>query len=550
MRLTGLLKMARENVLEGVFAINKPMGMSSAQVIRDCQTHFNPSALFQPLLEQEAAQRAREPNSQQRRRSRAKRDLRVKVGHGGTLDPLATGVLILGVGRGTKELPRFLQCTKTYETVVLFGASTDTYDRVGRVLKRRAYGDVTRARVEEALAAFRGRYRQMPPLYSALKMNGKPLYEYAREGLSIPREIETREVEVSALELVEWYDPGTHNHRWPVDEAGAAEQTLAERVWRIEKDQAAGKKKKPLSPEEEKSDREALAAHEDFKRKAEEKQDELVFDRPSKRRRGVDAAARNTTNNTPARANTPSNGAATNGNARPPRPAARNDDQLMMSGALGELPRSPYHDNPAAVAATQEEVDEAAAHQAPQKDEPPAAAPAPVPTPASASTSTSAPKPKVKGGRGSNLIPPPPSPDTPPPWEGKGPPACKIRLTVSSGFYVRSFCHDLGEKVGSAAMMAELARTRQSDFRVGTGNCLEYNDLDKGEAVWAPQVERLLQLWKSGSVAEAGEETAPAETVPAETRLAETVKAEKDTPGGQDTPEDTPATHPIEASAA
>jgi len=386
--------------------------MSSAQVIRDCQTHFNPSTLFRPLIQQEADARKLENKGQFRRRSRVKREIRVKMGHGGTLDPLATGVLILGVGKGTKSLSDFLGCTKTYETVVLFGASTDTYDRTGRILKRRTYGDVTRAKVEAALEGFRGKYKQMPPLYSALKMNGKPLYEYAREGLPIPRRIETRDVEVTELEVVEWYEPGEHQHRWPADEAGAAEQTLAERVWRMEKHQATGKK---LSAEEEKSDIEALAAHEAFKRKADEKQDELVFDRPSKRR----AAA-------------------------PERPT----QDYKMSGALGELPRSPFRDDDGR-----------------------------------------------PSGKGSHLVPSPPEPNTPPPWEGKGPPAVKLRMTVTSGFYVRTLCHELGEKLSSASMMSELVRTRQSDFELGGPACFEYGDLARGEKVWGPQVGRMLRQW-------------------------------------------------------
>ncbi|CAK7230905.1 pseudouridine synthase pus4 [Sporothrix bragantina] len=458
--------MARQNVLEGVFAINKPMGMSSAQVIRDCQTYFNPSSFFRPMIQQEADRRSRESNTQHRRRSKAKRDSRVKMGHGGTLDPLATGVLILGTGQGTKELNKFLTCTKTYETVVLFGASTDTYDRVGRILTKRQYDEITREKVEAALNDFRGTFRQMPPLYSALKMNGKPLYEYAREGLSIPREIETREVEVSELELVEWYEPGEHNHRWPDEEAGMAEQSLAERVWRMEKEQASGKK---LSPEEEKSDIEALAAHEDFKRRAEEKQDELVFDKPGKRRRGQDGFH-----------------AGLNGKKR-----RVSEDNLLMSGALGELPSSPYHKNNNS-SANATETDEPADKKS--KD-------TVVGTKANGAAGREF-KMQVTGGRGANLISTEPTAkDTPPPWEGKGPPAARIRLTVSSGFYVRSFCHDLGTKVGSAAMMAELARTRQFDFRVGSANVLEYDDISKGEAVWAPKVARLLRLWKDGEVA-------------------------------------------------
>ncbi|KAI1765969.1 trub family pseudouridylate synthase-containing protein [Hypoxylon sp. FL1150] len=394
--------MAARPVLDGVFGINKPMGMSSAQVIRDCQHHFNSSAFFKPMIDQEKANRSQESNNRKKRRGFGKNDIRVKMGHGGTLDPLATGVLILGVGKGTKTLQSFLDCTKTYETVVIFGASTDTYDRVGKILKKSSYEHITRPMVEEAMNSFRGKFQQMPPLYSALKMEGKPLYEYAREGKPIPREISTREVDVSELELVEWYEPGEHSHRWPAEEATTFERNFAEQVWKIEKQQMTSKK---LTPEEEEEENKALKEHENFKRKADESVDALVYDRVNKRKK--------TSQQTP-----------------------------LMSGALGDLP------------------------------------------PAS-------PKP----GKGSNLIPTTSDPNTPPPWEGKGPPAAKIRMTVTSGFYVRSFCHDLGVKIGSAAMMTELCRTRQGDFVLGSNNCLEFSDLAKGESVWAPQVKDMLLQW-------------------------------------------------------
>ncbi|KAI0443906.1 trub family pseudouridylate synthase-containing protein [Xylaria telfairii] len=392
-------------VLDGVFGINKPIGMSSAQVIRDCQHHFNPSALFKPMIDQETASRSRESNNKKKRRRFGKNDIRVKMGHGGTLDPLATGVLILGVGKGTKSLQSFLDCTKTYETVVLFGASTDTYDRVGKILKKTAYDHITRPMVEEALKSFRGKFQQMPPLYSALKMEGKPLYEYAREGKPIPREIATREVDVSELELVEWYEPGTHSHLWPEEEATNFEKSFAEQVWKAEKDQMTSKK---LTPEEEEADTKARKEHENFKRKADENVDALVYDRLNKRKK-----------------------------------SKNQKDVPLMSGALGDMPPA-------------------------------------------------APKP----GKGSNLIPE--TRDTgSPPWEDKGPPAARIRMTVTSGFYVRSFCHDLGAKVSSSAMMAELCRSRQGDFVLGGSNCLEFSDLAKGEDVWASQVASMLDEWNS-----------------------------------------------------
>ncbi|WYZ38660.1 hypothetical protein EsH8_III_000574 [Colletotrichum jinshuiense] len=388
--------MAKDSVLEGVFAINKPYGMSSAQVIRDAQTQFNPSDLFKPLIERDLAAKMQESKQEWKRRRAVKKDSRVKMGHGGTLDPLATGVLILGVGSGTKSLGSFLDCTKTYETVVLFGASTDTYDRVGRILSRRPYDEITKEKVEEAMESFRGKFQQIPPLYSALKMEGKPLYEYAREGKAIPREIVGRDVDVTELEMVEWYEPGTHNYRWPTEEAETAEKNLAEQVWRVEKQQGNRK----LSPDEEKEEEKAISEHESVKKKFDERQDGLIRDKPAKKQ-------------------------------RPPKNPA------LMSGALGQLP----------------------------------------------------------AGKGSNLIPPPPSADEPFPWTDKGPPAAKIRMTVTSGFYVRSFCHDLGAKVNSAAMMAELERSRQGDFEVRTDQCLEYSDLLKGQDVWGPKVSQMLSSW-------------------------------------------------------
>ena len=385
-------------------AISKPCGMSSAQVIRHCQIAFNPSSYFQPSLEAEKTRIRRECRGDQKRLKKAmKKAVHVKIGHGGTLDPLATGVLILGLGSGTKELSQFLHCTKSYETIVLFGASTDSYDRVGRLLNKRPYDHITREKVEAALDSFRGQQMQIPPLFSALKMNGKPLYEYAREGKPIPREIEGRQVEVLELELTDWYEPGKHGFRWPTVEAEAAERNLAEQVWRVKKQQETGKK---LTAEEKEEEDQALAAHEAFKRRNEERQDELVKDSPSN-----------------------SQGAQDRG--------------PMMSGALGKFPEPTYSN------------------------------------------------------KGVGLVPDAPSADTPPPWTDEGPPAAKIRMTVTSGYYVRSFCHDLGTKLGSAGLMAELCRTRQSDFTLGGTNCLEYDDLEKGETVWGPQVADMLSRWNA-----------------------------------------------------
>lgn len=133
------------------------------------------------------------------------------MGHGGTLDPLASGVLIVGVGRGTKHLQNHLACSKTYESVVLFGASTDTYDCTGTSAQRAPYQHVTKKLVEQNLAQFRGSIMQVPPIYSALKINGIKACEYARDGKELPRPLESREMTVNECMLLKWYEGGLHN---------------------------------------------------------------------------------------------------------------------------------------------------------------------------------------------------------------------------------------------------------------------------------------------------------------------------------------------------
>jgi tRNA pseudouridine55 synthase len=127
-----------------------------------------------------------------------------KVGHAGTLDPLATGVLILLIGQATRAQERFLNDDKEYRGRMKLGIATSTHDAEGEVVSR-AEGPIAfeRARIEEAFAAFRGEQRQMPPMVSAVKHKGKPLYKYARKGQEIEREartIQIRRLEILAIE--------------------------------------------------------------------------------------------------------------------------------------------------------------------------------------------------------------------------------------------------------------------------------------------------------------------------------------------------------------
>ena len=128
-----------------------------------------------------------------------------RIGHAGTLDPDATGILLVGLGRVTR-LMRFLQeTTKEYQGVVAFGVATDTLDAAGVELARREMPDLDLAAVEAALGAFRGEIMQIPPMVSALKIDGKRLHELAREGKEVERA--PRPVRIDRFD-VESFTPG------------------------------------------------------------------------------------------------------------------------------------------------------------------------------------------------------------------------------------------------------------------------------------------------------------------------------------------------------
>ena len=312
------------------------------------------------------------------------------------MDPLATGVLIAGVGNGTKQLQGFLECTKAYETVLLFGAATDTYDMEGKILNKAPYAHVTREAVEKASAEFRGKIMQRPPLYSALRVQGKRLYEYAREGKEVPAEILERPVEVQSLEIVEWLEGGSHPYKWPVQEAEKEEKLVAEKVLHL-KDALAKTGIGSLSPDGVNGGTYVNAT---TNKRPLDEEDDLVYAKGPELKR------------------------------------AKGDSDLLMSGALQ---------------ASNGEASKVTEMTAANSSEAPSAI--------------------------------------------NGPPAVRLRMTVTSGFYVRSLCHDLGQAVGSLGMMSELARTRQGEFELSK-NVLDYEDLGKGEAVWGPRVEGMLDDWE------------------------------------------------------
>lgn len=125
-----------------------------------------------------------------------------KVGHTGTLDPEAAGVLPVCVGKATKAVQFITDKRKKYRTTIKFGIQTETYDKYGAIVEEKPVEHIDLNQLEEALKDFRGIIQQMPPIYSAIKKNGKKLYQYALEGEEV--EIQAREVEIYSLEIVDY----------------------------------------------------------------------------------------------------------------------------------------------------------------------------------------------------------------------------------------------------------------------------------------------------------------------------------------------------------
>ena len=130
-----------------------------------------------------------------------------RIGHGGTLDPMATGVLPVFVGRATRGVEFFEHAQKSYETVLRLGLTTDTEDITGTVLTERD-AFVTGAQLEEVLEQFRGEIQQIPPMYSALKVNGQKLCDLARKGKEVERK--SRTITIHELTLLGMEADGIH----------------------------------------------------------------------------------------------------------------------------------------------------------------------------------------------------------------------------------------------------------------------------------------------------------------------------------------------------
>lgn len=124
-----------------------------------------------------------------------------KVGHTGTLDPAAEGVLPVCAGKGTRLCDMLTDHDKTYRTTMLLGVVTDTQDTTGTVLEEKNTASLTEEEVREAIMSFVGDYDQIPPMYSALKVDGKKLYELAREGKEVERKARPVKIHEIVIEL-------------------------------------------------------------------------------------------------------------------------------------------------------------------------------------------------------------------------------------------------------------------------------------------------------------------------------------------------------------
>jgi tRNA pseudouridine55 synthase len=157
--------------VDGILNVNKPSGITSMDLVR----------------------RVKRASGQKH------------VGHGGTLDPVATGVVPICFGQATRMMEYLIDSSKEYRAVVELGVTTDSYDSLGEITGRQETSGVTLEDIEQALESFKGVIQQVPPMYSALKKEGKRLYDLARAGIEVERE--ARRVTVYGIKLIDWSSP-------------------------------------------------------------------------------------------------------------------------------------------------------------------------------------------------------------------------------------------------------------------------------------------------------------------------------------------------------
>jgi tRNA pseudouridine55 synthase len=158
-------------LLNGIINVNKPAGITSMDVIR-----------------------------------RIKRvSVQKRIGHGGTLDPMATGVIPICLGQATRVMEYIVSGTKQYKAQITLGVETTTYDRLGEIVQTKRVKRITHDSLVNTTNRFVGEIEQVPPMFSALKHRGKRLYELARKGITIERE--SRKVKISNISILKWNPP-------------------------------------------------------------------------------------------------------------------------------------------------------------------------------------------------------------------------------------------------------------------------------------------------------------------------------------------------------
>ena len=165
----------RDPVPAGFLNLNKPLHLTSHDVVAAIRRRCRPSSG------------------------------KIKVGHAGTLDPLADGVLIICLGAATRLSEYMMRSRKVYRARITFGATTTTLDAAGDIVTRRDASRLTLADIADALPSFIGEIRQIPPMYSAVKVKGKKLYELARAGQTVARA--ERKVTIVSIDIIAWDAP-------------------------------------------------------------------------------------------------------------------------------------------------------------------------------------------------------------------------------------------------------------------------------------------------------------------------------------------------------
>ena len=161
----------KNDSIDGILNINKPLDITSMNVVRIVKSF-----------------------------TRVK-----KVGHAGTLDPLATGVLPICLGQSTRVMEDILNSQKVYRVILHLGISTNTYDLEGEVLNTKDLNDINYDSFKNIISKFEGDIEQIPPMYSALKVKGERLYKLARKGINL--NLKPRKVKVYSLKILNWSSP-------------------------------------------------------------------------------------------------------------------------------------------------------------------------------------------------------------------------------------------------------------------------------------------------------------------------------------------------------